>query len=847
MQHMLQRGIADPPEPATVEPGPTRAGRLAMMIRSLRKYAPMGSLLTDLRHAYRSLRRAPVFTLAAVLTLGLGIGLNAAVFSAVYGIVLRPLDLPQPERLVTLWQNNEARGGKRQEPTGWALAAAWRARNRCFSAMAGVSGFSADLAGGDPPQNVEGARVSRDFFPMLGVKPALGRAFLPEDEVKGRDAVAILAHGLWRRAFGGDRSLVGRAILVNGLPRTVVGILPEGFRSPVRPQAELWVPMWFQPPPEDWGSSYISAVGRLAPGVSLRAAQAEMDRVAAALAADDPARLRGIGVALEPLLDTIVGATKKPLLLLLGAVSLLLLIACFNVANLFLSRAVARQPELALRLALGARRGRLARLFVGESLWLAAGAAACGLVFGSVYLALLRGLAPPQTPRLDSVRLDGTVVAVTFAVALATSLVSGLLPAAWVSRRRPFEVLRAATGASASRPALRLRGALVTAEIAGSIMLLLGAGILLRSLAALGRVDPGFRTERMVLGHLTVMPGHPPDLHDVVDFADRLEERLAQRPEIAAVGIISAQPLAERGARMGFALDGQGVAAEQRQAAEFRLISPGYCRAFGLPLAAGRFFAASDTGAAPPVALVNERFARLFLGGAAPLGHRLRSDESEGEQAPWRRIVGVVGDLRGQTLDRPPDPEIYIPFAQQPGIYLTVAARAAASSAAALAAIRETVKEIRPGQVVARPETMADVLDRGLSPRRFTAGLVASFAVVALLLAAVGIYGVTALAVSQRQGELAVRMALGAEPAMIAAMVLRWSGLLLAGGVVVGIAGALATRRLVSGLLYGVGPMDAVAVAAAIAFLAVVALAATLLPALRASRMDAARVLRSET
>jgi putative ABC transport system permease protein len=785
--------------------------------------------LSDLRQAYRSLRRAPVFSLAAILTLGLGIGLNAAVFSAVYGIVLRPLDLPHPDRLVTLWQNMEARGGKRQDLTGWALVSAWRARNRCFTAIAGYGSSSADLASGDPPQNVEGARVSHDLFAVLGVKPALGRGFLEEEEVKGKDAVAVVTYGLWKRAFGGDPSLVGKAILVNGLLRTVVGILPKDFRSPVRPQAEIWVPMRFQPQPEDWGSSYIGAIGRLEPGVSLAAAQAEMDRVAAALAADDPARLRGIGVALEPFHDTLVGATKKPLLLLLGAVSLLLIIACFNVANLFLSRAMARQAELALRLALGARRGRLARLFVGESLWLAAGAAACGLGLGFVYLGLLRGLAPPQTPRLDSVRLDGTVVAVTFAVSLAAALAAGLLPAVWVLRRRPFEVLRAAAGASAGRPALRLRAALVTAEIAASIMLVVGAGILLRSLAALSRVDPGFRTEKMVLGRLTVMPKHPPELHDVVDFMGQLEERLQQRPEIAAVGMISAQPLAERNIRMGFALDGQAVAAEQRQTAEFRLISPGYCRAFGLPLVAGRFFAASDTSTAPPVALVNERFVHLFLGGRAQLGRRIRSVESEGDQAPWRRVVGVVGDLRGRQLDQPPDAEIYIPFAQQPGIEMTVVARAAVSPGAALAALRETAKAVRPGQIVARPEIMAEVLDRGLSPRRFSAGLIASFAAVALLLAAVGIYGLTVLAVSQRRCELAVRMALGAGPAAIASMVLRWSGQLLGSGLVIGIAGSLATRRVVSGFLYGVGPMDGIAVAAAIVFLALVALAATLL------------------
>jgi putative ABC transport system permease protein len=297
---------------------------------------------------------------------------------------------------------------------------------------------------------------------------------------------------------------------------------------------------------------------------------------------------------------------------------------------------------------------------------------------------------------------------------------------------------------------------------------------------------------------------------------------------------------------MGFALDGQGVAAEQRQAADFRLISPGYCRAFGLPLVAGRFLAASDTQAAPPVALVNQRWVRVFLGGRTPLGHRLRSDESEGDQAPWRRIVGVVGDLRGQRLDRPPDPEIYVPFAQQPGVNMTVVARATSSTAAALAALRETAREVRPGQIVARPETMAEVLDRGLAPRRFTAGLLSSFAAVALLLAAVGIYGVTALAVAQRKSELAVRMAVGAEPRAIALMVLGWSGLMVAGGVAIGIAGSLATRQAVSSLLYGVEPMDGIAVTTAIAFLAAVALLATLVPAWRASRLDAARILRSD-
>jgi putative ABC transport system permease protein len=779
----------------------------------------MSSLAADFRHAFRSLRKTPAFSLAALLTLGLGIGLNATVFSAVYGVLLRPFDLPHPERLYSIGQNMEKRGGPQRDYTGRAVFSGWRARNRCFSGIALYGASSVDLSGIDPPEHVDAATISHDFFSVLGV----------------------------RRRFGHDPKLVGKAIIANGIPLTVVGILPPKFHSPVRPTTEIWTPIALDPQAQDWGIPYMGALGRLAAGVSPAAAQAEMGRVEASLAADHPGELRDIGVTVTPLLDSIVGTLRKPLLLLLAASILVLLVTCFNVANLSLSRAATRRSELAIRLALGASRGQLARPFVAESLLLAAGGAALGLLLGALYLALLRGLAPPQTPRLDSVRFDGAVLAINFAISLVVGLAAGLLPAMWSWGHRPFMALRESSGATSGRPTLISRGALVVAEIAACVILLVGAGVLVHSLVALAHVDPGFRTERMVVGRLTVIAGHSND-REVSDFAAQLEQRLQARREIAAAGVIYPQPLADRtSSPMGFSLEGQELAAEQRQAAIWRWVTPGYFKAFGIRLVAGRLLAASDTAEAPRVALVNESFVRRFLAGRESVGRRYRSEMADGREAPWRHIVGVVSDLRGTSLDKPPEPEFYLPLAQDPPQYLTVVARASGSPSAALAAVQAVVQQIRPGQVLARPETLEEAIGRSLSPQRFAAGLIGAFAIVTLLLAAVGIYGVTSLAVSQRQRELALRQALGAPPSAITALVLRWSGLLILAGGVAGIAGWAAAGKIATSLLYEVKPMDWLSIAAALGILALAALASTLLPALRAGRADLARVLKSET
>ena len=804
----------------------------------------MRTLGTDLRHALRSLLRSPGFSLGAVLTLSLGIGLMGAIFSAVYAVLLRPLELSRPARLYTVWQDMAAAGGDRREETGRAVYRGWRARNRSFAALAGFIASTADLDGMDPPENVAAGLVSHEYFRVLGVRPLLGRDFVAAEETRGRGQVVVLSHGLWVRRLGRDPAVLGRTVTVNAAPYTVVGVMPAGFQAPLMPRAELWVPMPLDPPADDFGTSYVEVVGRLADGVSPAAARSDMARVAAVLAAEHPKELRGVGASLAPLLDSVVGSAGRPLLLLLAAAALVLLVAAVNAGNLLLTRAIGRDSELALRLALGAGRGRVVRQLMAESLLVAVAAAAVGLLLGGASLAVLRGLAPPATPRLDAVRLGAAGVAWTLAAGLAAGLVAGVLPAVRIWRREPFLPLRDAAGASSGRPARRLRGGLIVAEIAASMVLVAGSGSLLRTLAALARVDPGFRTGGVALGRLTLAPKRFPAPREMADFLARLEERLGQRPEVAAVGMTSSQPLADASSETEVAVEAAGAGREARQGALYTSASPGFFSAAGLPLVAGRPFTAADAAGAPPVALVNRSFARRWLAGRNPLGRRLRRFEGGAAEGPWRTIVGVVGDVRGEALDRAPRPELYVPLAQEPSQVVTVVARAAGPTAPVLRAFQRVASGLRPGQVVARPATMEEVLDRALSPRRFAAGVVGTFAGVALLLAAAGIYGVVGIAVSQRRREIAVRLALGARPGAVVAMVLGWSGLLTAAGAAVGLAGSLGSGRALAGLLYGVRAGDPVTLAGSALLLALVALGATLVPAVRAARVEPAAVLR---
>jgi putative ABC transport system permease protein len=806
----------------------------------------MDRLLSDLRYALRSFGKSPGFTAAALLTLALGIGANTAIFSVVYGVMLRPLPYPEPERLLTLWQNLEARGGPPDEWLGRSIFCDWRERNRSFSALTVFSGSAVDLTGIDRPESLGGLLVSHEYFDVLGVRPALGRAFRPEEETPGNDLVVVLSHGLWSRRFGSDPAVVGRTVTLDGRPRTVIGVLPAGFRPPIGTTAEVFSPLAIDPADDDRGSFYLRAIGRLAPGASRAAAQGDMDRVARDLAEDYPVDQRDVGVTLRPLLETVVGPTRTHLLALSGAVVLVLLVASANVANLFLARATGRSRELAVRSALGAGRGRLTRQLLTESVLLGLSGGALGVLLGVWGVELLKWIAPPGSPRIGEVRLDGMVMLFTLAVSLATGLAFGLVPALGASGKTLTVALHEEGRGGASRAKGRLRGALVVVELALGLVLLVSAGLLLRSLGNLATTDPGFRAAGAAAGRLVFNSARFPEPHQVAAALAAIEERLAERPGILGVGSVSTLPLSGSQNDISFGIEGRLPAAGEEPGTDFRIVTLGYFQTLGIPLVRGRLFQPGDHAQAPLVALVSERFAELYFPGEDPIGRRLRVGAVRADDSPWWTIVGIVGGVRDNALERPPDPEIYGAYAQRPRRYMTVVARSAGDPEAVLGALRETVAEVDPEQAVGNLSTLEDLVRRSLAPARFTGSLLSAFAAVGLALAAVGIYGVVAYAVARRTREIGIRMALGAEARSVLSLVLSWGGSLVGLGVALGLPAALGAGKAVSGLLFGVEPADPAILAGVTLLLTAVALAACLVPAVRACRIDPMRTLRSE-
>lgn len=804
------------------------------------------AIFQDLRFSLRSLAKSPGFTLAAVLTLALGIGANTAVFSFVNGVLLRPLAYRDPGRLYTLWLNLEKRDGPRAEWAGRSLFSDWRRENRSFAGLAAWGGFGAELTGDGEPESLPGLRVSPALFDLLGVRPALGRSFSAEEETPGRDQVVMLTDGLWRRRFGADRSLPGKTIEINGQSFTVAGVLPPGFRFELEPDAALFAPLPIDPAREDYGAFYIRVVGRLRDGVSPLQAQADLDRVAALLGSQHPEDLADTGITLTPLKQSVVGDSQALLIALFAASLLVLLIACTNVANLLLARAGGRERELALRSSLGASRGRLVRQLLTESLLLALAGGLAGLLLGGWGMDLLRWLAPQGTPRLDEVSLNLTVLAFTFAAALTTGLVFGLAPALGLVRRQSPKSLREGSQGGGTPGRSRLRSLLVVGEVALGLVLLVAAGLLIRSLGALSQVDPGFRPQQVVSGTLLFPSARIPDEADLVPLLDRMLARLAARPQVEAVGAVSVLPLSGSQTDISVAVEGRLPKPGQEPGTDYRIVSPGYFAAMGIPLLQGRLFAAEDGPTGTRTVVVSERFAERFLPGEDPLGKRVRLGEVQSAESPWWTIVGVVGGVRDNQLDRAPDPEIYTSFQQFPVRRMTLVARVAGAPATALPLLRQAVADVDPSRPLAHLDTLENLVARSLAPTRFVAYLLASFAALALVLAAVGIYGVVAHAVGERRREIGIRMAVGAEIASILRMVLAWGGRLLAIGLGLGLLAALAASRLLVSLLYGVGPADPATLAVVTGLLGLVALGACYLPARAASRIDPALTLKAE-
>jgi len=793
----------------------------------------MDSLLQDFRYALRTLRRAPGYTIVVVLTLALGIGANSTIFAVVHAALLRPLPYPDPDRIVSISTVTVFGDTKlADEPS----IARWADEARSFEVIAAYWSGEANLTGGAGPEHVRGASVTEGFFRVMGVTPALGRAF-SEEELRYEGApVVILGQGLWRRAFGGAADVIGRTVRLDGVDHTVIGVMPAGFAFP--DSAEYWRPMRLQSTVADGSADFSYAIGRLRPGVPLEEARAELEAIRRR-AEDLPERFRELGVAVVTLHERLHGDLRPGLLVLLGAVGCVLLIACANVANLLLARATTRRRELAVRSALGATRARLARQLLVECTLLALLGGAAGLLIPAWGLDVLERLAPAALARIPEIRLDAAVLGFTFVVSIATGLVFGLAPAFTASRTPVQYALKEATPTTAGWRG-RSRQALVAAELALAVLLLLGAGLFLRSFHAFRAADPGFDPEGVVTARYWLPFATYPDEASQRAFRQAVLERLRAIPGVEAATITRAGPLGGFHATQQFIPPGGDP--ESAPTVAYVHVGTDYFRTFGIALRAGREFGEQDRPGAPSVAVVSESMARLAFPDGPAVGQTLVFAGNA------YTVVGVAAEVRQRPSIVETWPMVYFPAEQQGGIaaYGVIAVRSRMDAAALTAAIRAVVRDVEPELALYGVTTMERTLEASWAPRRFQALLLGAFAALALVLAASGLYALIAYLAAQRTREIGVRIALGATRAHVLRLVLGDGALPVVVGTTLGVAGALALGRVLESQLFGVTPVDPVTYLAAPLVLAAVALLAGWLPARRALRTDPVRALRVE-
>jgi putative ABC transport system permease protein len=805
----------------------------------------MNTILQDLRYALRMLAKSPAFSLIAILTLGLAIGANSAIFSVVDAVLLRPLPYPHSEQLVRVF------GSQPQlaiAPTSPANFLEWKEENQVFERIGTYVGQGFNLLGGDKPERVIGARVSADLLQSLGVQPALGRLFTTEEDQEGRGQVVILSHDFWRNRFGGDAQTLRQTITLNDRPYTVVGIMPAGFAFPdTRTQA--WVPVAFNSAERKTrDTNFIDVVARLKPGVSIEQARANMTAIAQSQAARYPTTNTGIGAKVISLHEQTVGDVRPMLMVLLGAVAFVLLIACANIANLLLARAAARQREMAIRGALGASRSRVVRLLLTESVVLAVLGGAVGLLFATWSLDLLVSLKPANLPRLPEIGVDRTVFLFTLTISLFTGIVFGLVPAWQASKPDLNEGLKESGRGSSGPRRHRVRALLVVSEVALSLVLLVGAGLMIRSFSRLLAVNPGFNPDHVLTAFVSLPVSKYPKREEQAVFFDRLIERLRNLPAVSAAGVVSDLPLFG-GSSTGMEIDGRPEPLPgQRPLTDYRMINPDYFAAMGMKLVKGRAFSRYDTDGAPGVVIINESLAARFFAGEDPIGKRLGLS---GNPRDWREIVGVVGDVRNYGVDVDVKPEVYVPFLQNAPGYLSgvasamnVIVRATSDPSSLASALREQVHALDKDQPVSEIRTMEWYLADSMAQRRFNMLLLGAFAGLALVLAAVGIYGVIAYTVTQRTHEMGIRIALGARGGDILRLVFANAMLTTLTGIGIGLAAAFALTRLLQGLLYQVTATDPFVFATIPVLLLLVAAVATYIPARRAMKVNPITALR---
>lgn len=811
---------------------------------SLDRRERMSTMAADVRYGARAMMRNPGFTAVAVLTLALGIGANAAIFSVINGVLLRPLPFPQPERLVQIWEARRDRGWTN---SSFTHANFWDVRdmNRTLTAVGAITWGTANLTGADSPERLGVAYVTAGFFRALGVTPVAGRTFADGEDQVGADArITVLSHRLWTSRFGADRAIVGRTITLGGQGYRVIGVLPPG--TPWLDAGELFLPLVRTPDP-DRDSFELTVIGRLAPGATIQTAHADLERIAGQLARLYP-EAKGMGITVEPSDGWVASdALRRALWVLMGAVGFLLLIACVNLANMLLARSTGRVRERAMRAALGASRGRVVQMALAEALLLGILGAAVGLAIAVGVVRLLRAVDPGDIPRLAEVTIDGAVLAVTLGVALVTSVVTGLVPAL----RTPYHDIVAALregerSVVGNRRAVGLRGALVSVEVALSLVLLVGAGLLVRSFGEILDVDRGFRTESRVLFDVSLdEPRTDAEVERFRSFLSQFAARLGALPQVTSAAAVSMQPLRGTGTGMGFAApDKPAPAGDAIPWAGWRMVTRGYFRTLGVPLLAGRDFTEQDRIGKPWRVVISHRVAEQLWPGENAVGRQITL--WKGQSEVQAEVIGVAGDMRDWDLADAPSFAVYMPYygADMTPIHFVV--HTTASSAALMPAVRAMLAEFAPTAPLSNVHSLDELVGQSVAARRFTMLLLAALAAVALLLALAGVYGVLSYSVSRRRPEIGMRMALGASRSDVLHLVISQGMRPVVIGLVAGVLGAVALSRYLASLLFGITPLDLPTYAGVAVLLAVSAALACYVPARDALRVDVLAALREE-
>lgn len=800
------------------------------------------ALVQDVRYAMRLFVSHRAFSVVAVVTLALGIGANTAIFSVVNGVLLEPLPFAGSDRIVTVWEDFSAQGGPEQEWIEIPNLFEWKAETDLFETMVAYGGGAANLTGRGEPQRVSQLAVSHDFFATFAVAPALGRDFTPTDDAPGAAAVTILSDGFWRREFAGDAAVVGQTLQINGTPTVVIGVAPPGFTIPGTPPVDLFQPSRLDPARASRGNFSWLGLARLRPGVSVARAEARLNAMMELIGQQFPEN-RGVTVSLVPMLDQLVQPIRAGLYILLGVVAFVLLIACANIANLMLSRSATRAREMAIRAAMGAGRMRLVRQLLTESIVLSLAGAVLGMAiayWGTQ--ALVARVPAAAAPRLDNVAIDASVLLFTLGVALFAGLLFGLAPIVQSYRHDVGSALKyGGRQSQAAGGGGRLRAMLAAGQVALALGLLIAAGLSIRSFVALMDVNPGFTPDGLTTASLG-MPASavagPPEL---VVLVDDLLERVGSRPGVESVAAVSVLPLSGSDTDTSFEIEGRppATAPGQQPTVWFRRVTPSYFRTMGLAVVAGREFTAADRAGAAPVVLVSDVAAARYWPGDDALGKRIRFGPGE-----WHTIVGIATGVRHSGLSQSPRPELYFPFAQRPGRAMTIVVRSPSDPAAIASLLRADLRELAPTLPLSNVTTMSTLMASSVAQPRFFMNLTAVFGLLAMTLAAVGIYGVMAYNVSRRTTEMGLRMALGASRREVLSMIVSGGLRLTVAGVAAGLLFAWWATSFMASLLFDVDPRDLTTFAGATAVLALIALLASLVPALRATRIDPMRALR---